>query len=82
MKVNSKISQLVDIDPVEVLVKLKRKVLQSDNDWVYELGGRYFRGFYVSAGPHTIESSEPITKEQYDYIEYIDSVISFLVKGL
>lgn len=78
MKVTATVTQSVDVDPVEVLQKLRTIELGGYNDWIFETNGKYFHGFEQSYGSHSGEGSEEIPKDIYDFIQSIDNAINYL----
>ena len=77
MKVNAKISHEVEIDPRVVIEKLIHGVI-GDGGWIFEKDGKYYRGYEVSAGVHTIDREGEISLETYEYVKALDLVLDRL----
>lgn len=78
MKVTAKTTQTVEVDPIEVLQKLRAQKLGGYNDWIFEANGKYHHGFEQSYGSHSGEGSEEIPKHLYDFIQSVDNVIEYI----
>lgn len=78
MKVHGDFRQEVTIDPMDVLENLLGKVRGHYQNWIFERDGEYFRGWEQSAGVHSIDMEDPITKEQYDFYQNVKSVMEYL----
>ena len=77
MEIYGNIRQKVVIDPIDVLEKLKIRVIE-ERDWVFKDGDKYYHGFYQSAGSHSNESKREITKEDFEFIQNIENIIKYL----
>lgn len=76
MKVNANITQLVTIDPKDVISNLISEALGSGQD-VKEKDGSYYLVVYSS---HTEVIYGSISKEKYDYINALKLVLGTLTK--
>lgn len=77
VRVYGTMRQNVEIDPIEVLEQLIRGEI-GINSWVFKEDGEYYRGYELYAGPHSIDKSEKITKEKYDFIRSLEYSIDYL----
>lgn len=80
MKVYADIRQEVHIDPKSVIEKLIERELGGSTyrNWVKEKDGDYYLVSEESAGRHSYETEEPITKKKYDYIKALRLVLEQL----
>lgn len=77
MKIYADIRREVDIDPKDVIEKLMHGVIGSG--WVSENDGKYYHNYEVSAGPHSIDRKEEISKETYDYVRALELVMDRII---
>lgn len=77
MKVYGDFRQKVDIDPIDVLEKLIEDETGYER-WVFEEDGEYFVGWSESAGPHSYDQKEVITKEKYDQVIRLKASLKYL----
>lgn len=66
MRVSASFRQEVTIDPLDVIEKLIKEVA-GYRGWITEEDGKYYRWWEMSAGPHSIDEKEEITKGEYEY---------------
>lgn len=78
MKVYADFRKEVSIDPLDVLKNLLDEVRGHYQNWIFEEDGKYYRGYEQSAGCHSIDMKDEITKEQYDFFQNVKSVIKYL----
>lgn len=83
MKVYGNFRQEVDINPQDVIEQLISKEIGSGG-WI-ESGGsninepkKYYKCWEASAGQHSIDRNEEITKELYDYVVALQFVLKKL----
>ena len=76
MEIYADIRQKVIVNPVDVLNKLIKNEI--GDGWVFEKDGKYFLGYFESAGSHSYESSNEITKDTFDYINSLKIAIKYL----
>lgn len=79
MIVHGNIRSQVEIDPIDVIEKLKDEEI-GQGCWVFEKDGKYYRGYEVWGGDHSWDESVEITKEIYEYIQSLNNVLSYLKK--
>ncbi len=68
------------VDACEFLTRLKERELGGYFDWVEEHNGKFFHCYDSSAGCHTIERKEEITKELYDFVVSLNYAIGYISK--
>lgn len=78
MKVYGNFREKIEIDPQDVIEILKTIALGGWRDWVFEKDGKYYHGYKVSAGSHSIDSEEEISIEKYNYIRALECVKDYL----
>ena len=80
MKVSADIRQEVHVDPKSVIEKLIERELGGSTyrNWIKEKDGGYYLVSEESAGCHSYEMEEPITKKKYDYITALQLVLEQL----
>ncbi len=79
MEIYGNIRRKVDIEPKDVINKLIENEIGWGN-WVFEEGGKYYRGYESSAGSHFFTNEEEINKDQYEYILALKQVLQYLTK--
>lgn len=77
MEIYANTTQLVEINPKEVIKNLIEKEINRSS-WVFEKNQKFYRGFEQSAGSHSFTTEEEITKEKYEYIRALQLVLSRL----
>ena len=77
MEVYGNIRTKVEIDPIDVLESLIEKEI-GRRSWVFEKSGKYFIGYEVSAGCHSINEKKEIGKDFYDYIRSLQNIIKYI----
>jgi hypothetical protein len=77
MEIYVDIRQKAMVDPEYVIGKLISKEIGSGG-WIFEKDGKYFMGYEASAGQHSIDVDDEITKEKYDYV----AALQFVLKNL
>ena len=71
------IKQKVEVDPKKVIEKLIEKEIGCDN-WVFGKDGKYYIGFVQSAGSHSFDDKEEISRETYNYVRSLEFVLKRL----
>lgn len=79
MKVYADIRQKVDVDPIDVIEKLIEKEI-GHSGWVFIEDDKYYEGYVISAGCHSMDEKEEITKEKYDYVISLQHCLDYLKK--
>jgi hypothetical protein len=79
MEVYADIRQKVIIDPKDVIVTLIKEEI-GYGSWIFEKDGLYYRGYEVSAGSHSYDESEEISKERFDYVKALELILIRLNK--
>lgn len=77
MEIYVDMRQKAMVNPETVIGKLISKEIGSGG-WIFEKEGEYFMGWEASAGQHSIDVDEVITKEKYDYVV----ALQFVLKNL
>lgn len=78
-EVYANIRQKVWVDPKDVISKLIDKAIGTGN-WVFEEDGGYYKGYEQSAGQHSFDEKEAITKDKYEYVQALKLVYENLCK--
>jgi hypothetical protein len=79
MKIYADIRREVHIDPLDVIEHLKESISGCNRgDYIFTEAGKYFRGYEVSAGCHSIDGQTEISKEKYDYYQSLCEVEKYL----
>lgn len=79
MEVYAKIKQKVQIDPKDVIENLIEKEIGT-HGWIFETDGKLYKGWEESAGSHSYDAKEEISKEKYDYIIALQTVLKQIKK--
>ena len=74
MEIYANFREKVQINPKDVIIKLIENEI-GRYGWVFEKGGKYYRGFEQSAGCHSFNDNEEITQEQYEYVSALQLVL-------
>jgi hypothetical protein len=77
MEIYADIRQKVQVNPKDVIEKLIEEQV-GWHGWAFEKDNLYYRGFEQSAGSHSYDEKEEITKEKYDYIRALQLVLENL----
>ena len=77
MKVYANIRQVVTVNPIDVIEQLISKEIGSDG-WITEEDGKYFQWYEASAGLHSYDNENEISKEKYDYVIGLQFVLAKL----
>lgn len=78
MEINGSINTKVEIDPIDVLSKLIEKEQSYWRSYVFEKDGKYYEGYEVSLGNHSMDKMDEITKDKYEYIRGLQNAIEYL----
>ena len=78
MEIWADLRHKVEVDPIDVLEKIKEEELGSNRDWVCKKENKYYQVTEESAGQHSFDTEEEISKEKYDCIQSIDKIIKYL----
>lgn len=79
MKVYATFSQEVYVEPTQVIKNLIKKEIGDTNyNWIIEKDGRYFHVHEESAGCHSVELEDEISKDKYEYIKALQLVLERL----
>jgi len=73
MEIHGEIRQKVHVDPIQVINKLIEEEI-GWRGWVVERDGVYYQGHEVSAGSHSFDKENEISKEKYDYIKALELI--------
>lgn len=68
----------VSVNPKDVIKKLIESEIGWRN-WVFEKDNKYYRGFEISAGTHSFEDAQEITKEKFEYVTALQLVLQRMV---
>ena len=74
------IKRKVQVDPKEVIQKLIDSEI-GHRGWVKKKEDKYYQVDEVSAGQHSFDEEEEITKKKYDYVMALKSVLTHLEKN-
>lgn len=77
MEIYASIRQKVNIDPIDVIKKLKDEALCGSRGWIFEREGKYYHEFETGGGSHSWDEEEEITKEKYDYVRALELIINY-----
>ena len=77
MEIYTNFRQKVDIEPIDVIQNLL-DCSEGYRGWVFEKDGKYYRGYWESGGIHSWEASEEISKEKYEYVLALKSILKYL----
>jgi hypothetical protein len=79
MKVYATFSQEVHIEPKQVIKKLIEKEIGDEyRNWIVEKDGKYYHIHEESAGCHSVDVEDEISKEKYDYVKALQLVLKRL----
>jgi hypothetical protein len=79
MEIYARIVQKVQVDPLDVIEKLKTDFLGDYHRWVRQENDKYFIMGEQSAGQHSYDTEiREITKEEKKYFEALDVVERYL----
>jgi len=67
MEVYTSFRLKADVNPIDVIDKLLEKEI-GWKGWIFEENGKFYKGWEQSAGNHSFDEKEEISKEEYDYI--------------
>lgn len=79
MEVYATSTTKVHVDPKDVIQKLIDYEI-GHRGWVKNKDGKYYECSEESAGPHSYDVEEEITKKKYDYVMALNLVIDHLEK--
>ena len=69
MKIRATFNEEVTIDPIDIIQELIDEVQHGWRSWIFEENGKYYRGWERSAGSHSFDEQEEISKEDYEYYQ-------------
>ena len=79
MKVYATFSQEVHIEPKKVIKKLIEKEIGDEyRNWVVEKNGTFYHVHEESAGCHSYEVEDVISKERYEYVKALQFILERL----
>ena len=79
MKVYATFSQEVHVEPKQVIQKLIQKEIGNEyRNWIVEKEGKYYHVQEESAGCHTVDVENEISKDKYEYIKALQLVLKRL----
>jgi hypothetical protein len=79
MKVYATFSQEVHIEPKQVIKKLIEKEIGNEyHNWIVEKDGKFYHIHEESAGCHSVDVDDEISKEKYDYVKALQLVLKRL----
>lgn len=79
MKVYATFSQEVHVEPKQVIQKLiEKEIGNTYRNWIIEKDGRYLHVHEESAGCHSVEVEDEISKDKYDYVKALQLVLERL----
>jgi len=78
MEVIGNLKTTIDIDPIDVIDKLRIKAVGGYYAWIEESNGRYFKKYEK----YRMEHCEEISKEKYLYIKNLIDIIDYLKNEL
>lgn len=77
MEVYANFRQKVFVNPKDVIEKMIEEEIGWQH-WIFEENGKYYVGWEQSAGAHSYDAQEEISKEQYDYVNALKNVLNHL----
>lgn len=77
MEIYANFRQKVNVNPIDVIEKLIEEEI-GFRGWVFIENDRYYRGFEVSAGCHSIDEKKEISKGKYEYIMSLKNCLNYL----
>lgn len=77
MKITVTETKQVEVNPRDVIVQLLRVAKEPSNN-IFEKDNKYYKELEYSAGSHAFFSSKEITKEEYDYIKALETILNYL----
>ena len=66
MKIHGKLIQEVTVDPLDVIQKLIDTVV-GHSGWMIVEDNKFYKCWEVSAGSHSIDMKEEVSKDQFEY---------------
>ena len=81
MEVHATLRTKVQVDPIDVLINLKERVI-GRNGWVFQKDGKYYRGFETGGGTHSWDSEVEIEKEEHDYVVNLQNIIEYVQQNV
>jgi hypothetical protein len=73
MEVYAEVRQKVHIEPIQVINGLIEQEI-GWRGWVVERDGKYYQGHEVSAGSHSFDKEDEISKDLYDYVKALELI--------
>jgi hypothetical protein len=73
MEIHADVRQKVHVNPLDVINGLIEEEI-GWRGWVVERDGKYYRGHEVSAGSHSFDKENKISKDLYDYVKALELV--------
>jgi len=77
MKIYANFRQEVNVSPKEFIEELINFEI-GWRSWIFMKDDKYYVGSEESAGCHSFDSKEEISKEKYEYVESLKNVLKYL----
>ena len=77
MKVYANFREKVDVNPKDVIEELIDIEIGYRN-WIFMKNNKYYVGSEKSAGSHSFDTKEEISKEKYEYVESLKNVLKYI----
>ena len=77
MEIHGTLRHKINIAPKDVIEKLIQNEI-GWRGWIFKEDGKFYRGYEQSAGAHSYDEKQEISKQTYKYIEALQLVLKNL----